>query len=187
MRALVLGLGDSGLAMTRWLARNGWQVRVADTRAAPPRLEALRQEIRDAEFIAGPFGNALLDDVGLVGLSPGLSPTTSAAAPLIAAARKRKIEVVGEIELFARALAQLKAECGYAPRVIGITGTNGKTTTTRLTALLVERCGPSVGGGEHRAIGTRRTRAPARRQPATRCVGPRTVEFPAADHDQPDV
>jgi UDP-N-acetylmuramoylalanine--D-glutamate ligase len=144
MRALVLGLGDSGLAMARWLARNGWHVRVADTRAAPPRLEALRQEIKDAEFIAGPFGNALLDDVGLVGLSPGLSPTTSAAAPLIAAARKRKIEVVGEIELFARALAQLKAERGYDPRVIGITGTNGKTTTTRLTALLVERCGPSV-------------------------------------------
>ena len=124
-RALVLGLGDSGLAIARWLARSGWKLRVADTRAAPPRLDTLRGQIPDAEFVGGPFTGALLDDVNLVGLSPGLSPTTSAAAPLLAAARKRKIEVVGDIELFARALAQLKAERGYDPRIIGITGTNG--------------------------------------------------------------
>ncbi len=143
-RALVLGLGDSGVAMARWLARQAWSLRVADTRTAPPHLPALRAQIPDAEFVGGAFGQALLADVSLVGLSPGLSPTTSAAAALVAAARKRKIEVVSEIELFARALAQLKAERDYSPRVIGITGTNGKTTTARMTALLVERCGSSV-------------------------------------------
>src|SRR4029450_1120512 len=65
-------------------------------------------------------------------------------ARIVSAARKRKIEVVGEIELFARALARLKTERDYAPRLIGVTGTNGKTTTARLAALLVERGGASV-------------------------------------------
>jgi len=129
--------------MARWLTREGWSVRVADSRTAPPRLGALRDGLPQAQFVAG-FDDALLDDVELVAISPGLSPTTSAAARLVGAARKRKIEVVGEIEVFARALARLKAERGYAPRVIGITGTNGKTTTTRIAALLVERCGASA-------------------------------------------
>ena len=77
-------------------------------------------------------------------LSPGLSPTLSAAAPLVKAAQKRKIEVVGEIELFARELARLKAESGYAPRIVGVTGTNGKTTTSRLAGLMIEAAGRRV-------------------------------------------
>ncbi len=63
---------------------------------------------------------------------------------MVKEARRSGVAVVGEIELFARELARLKAERGYAPRVLGITGTNGKTTTTRLTGLLVERCGRKV-------------------------------------------
>jgi UDP-N-acetylmuramoylalanine--D-glutamate ligase len=142
-RTLVLGLGASGLAMVRWLAGRGFTVRVADTRMAPPQLENLRREL-DVEFFGGDFAPALLDDVELVALSPGLSPTHSPAARLVREAKSRKIEVLGEIELFARALVQLRSERGYAPRVIGITGTNGKTTTTRLTGLLIERCGLQV-------------------------------------------
>jgi len=60
------------------------------------------------------------------------------------AAKVRGVEVVGEIELFARELARLKRDQGYVPRVLGITGTNGKTTTTRLVGMLVERCGQRV-------------------------------------------
>ena len=56
----------------------------------------------------------------------------------------RKIEVVGEIELFARALARLRETRAYTPRIVGVTGTNGKTTTTRLAGLLIERAGTSV-------------------------------------------
>jgi UDP-N-acetylmuramoylalanine--D-glutamate ligase len=143
-RALILGLGESGLAMARWLARAGWALRVADTRGQPPQLAALRAELPDAEFVGGELTAALLDGVTMVAISPGLSPTTSPAKPLLDAARQAGVEVVGEIELFARALAQLKAERGYAPRVLGVTGTNGKTTTTRLVGLLVERAGRSV-------------------------------------------
>jgi len=143
-RALVLGLGDSGLAIARWLARAGWAVRVADTRGAPPQLPALRAQLPAAEFIAGDFAESLLADVGLVAVSPGLSPTRSAAAPLLQAARLAGLDIVGEIELFARELVRLREATGYAPKVIGVTGTNGKTTTTRLAGLLVERCGRSV-------------------------------------------
>ena len=143
-RSLVLGLGDSGLAMARFLTSRGHSVRVADTRHDPPRLADLRAELPHAEFVGGNFSSTLLDDVQLLALSPGLSPTLSAATPLIKAAHKRKLEVVGEIELFARELARLKAECGYAPQIVGVTGTNGKTTTSRLTGLMIEAAGKRV-------------------------------------------
>ncbi|HVG04648.1 MAG TPA: UDP-N-acetylmuramoyl-L-alanine--D-glutamate ligase, partial [Burkholderiaceae bacterium] len=142
--ALVLGLGDSGLAMARHLESSGYAVRVADTRSDPPRLAELRTELPEVSFVAGDFSLALLDKVQLLALSPGLSPTLSPAAPLVKAAHKRKIEVVGEIELFAREMTRLKAERGYAPRIVGVTGTNGKTTTSRLTGLMIEAAGRRV-------------------------------------------
>lgn len=142
--ALILGLGDSGLAMARWLARQGWTLRVADTRADPPQFAALRAACPAAQFHGGEVDGALLDGVSLLALSPGLSPTHSAAAPLVAAARSAGIDVVGDIELFARELARLKAERGYAPKLLGITGTNGKTTVTRLTGLMVAQANRSV-------------------------------------------
>ena len=143
-RALVLGLGDSGLAMSQFLAARGYSVRVADTRREPPRLTQLRADLPQAEFVGGDFAPALLEGVQLLALSPGLSPTLSAAASVVIAARKRKVEVVGEIELFARELARLKTETGYAPQIVGVTGTNGKTTTSRLAGLMIEAAGKRV-------------------------------------------
>ena len=142
---LVLGLGESGLAMARWCARHGAQVRVADTREAPANLPALRAHVPEAEFVGGPFAVSLLDGVTLVAISPGLSPLDANVAALLSAANAHSVPVWGEIELFARALAGLKAAQGYAPRVLAITGTNGKTTTTALTGALVERAGKTVG------------------------------------------
>ncbi|ARU20686.1 UDP-N-acetylmuramoyl-L-alanine--D-glutamate ligase [Ralstonia solanacearum] len=142
---LVLGLGESGLAMARWCARHGARVRVADTREAPANLPALRAHVPDAEFIGGPFAPSLLEGVALVAISPGLSPLDAAVAALLDGARERAVPVWGEIELFARALAGLKLAQGYAPRVLAITGTNGKTTTTALAGALVQRAGKTVG------------------------------------------
>ena len=141
--ALVLGLGESGLAMALWLARSGARVRVADTREAPDRLPALKEAIADVEFIAGPFNAALLDGVDFVAVSPGLAPNRE-LAEVVPAAAAASIPVWGEIELFAQALKALKEEGGYAPKVIAITGTNGKTTVTSLTGLLCERAGQTV-------------------------------------------
>ncbi len=142
---LVLGLGESGLAIARWCARHACPLRIADTREAPPNLAPLREAVAEAEFVGGSFSPALLDGgIELVALSPGLSPQEPALAALLAAAREtRGIPVWGELEFFARALAALAAN-GYAPKVLAITGTNGKTTTTSLTGLLCERAGRSV-------------------------------------------
>jgi UDP-N-acetylmuramoylalanine--D-glutamate ligase len=141
--ALVLGLGESGLAMAQWLARCGARVRVADTRAEPARLPALRDSVPNAEFVGGDLNAALLDEIDFVAVSPGLMPARE-LAEIGPEAAVRSIPVWGEIELFAQALAALKEERGYAPKVIAITGTNGKTTVTSLTGLLCQRAGLST-------------------------------------------
>jgi UDP-N-acetylmuramoylalanine--D-glutamate ligase len=141
--ALVLGLGESGLAMAQWLARCGATVRVADTRTEPQRLHALRTAVPGVEFVCGEFSGVLLDGIDFVTLSPGLAPQRELRT-IVPLAREKNIPVWGEIELFAQALAQLKAERGYAPKVIAITGTNGKTTVTSLTGLLCQRAGLST-------------------------------------------
>ncbi|MCK6426266.1 MAG: UDP-N-acetylmuramoyl-L-alanine--D-glutamate ligase [Burkholderiaceae bacterium] len=143
---LILGLGDSGLAMARWLRRCGAAaIRVADTRSAPPQAGKLAEDVPGAELRCGAFTTELLDGMQWVLKSPGLSPLDPAVKPLLDAAEARGLQVLGELALFAHALADLKAACGYAPKVLAITGTNGKTTTTSLTALLVERAGRTVG------------------------------------------
>ncbi len=142
-KVLVLGLGESGLAMALWLARCGALLRVADTRPEPERLPELREKIPAAEFVAGEFVAALLDGIDFVALSPGLMPARE-LADIAPAAAERNIPLWGEIELFAQALAALKDERGYAPKVIAITGTNGKTTVTSLTGLLCRRAGLTV-------------------------------------------
>jgi UDP-N-acetylmuramoylalanine--D-glutamate ligase len=141
--ALVLGLGESGLAMALWLERGRAIVRVADTRDAPERLAALRAAAPGTRFVAGPFNAALLDGVDFVAVSPGLAPQKE-LAEIIQAAGEKNIPIWGEIELFAQALAALKEERAYAPKVIAITGTNGKTTVTSLVGLLCRRAGLST-------------------------------------------
>ncbi len=144
LTVLILGLGDSGLAMARWSARCGAIVRVTDTREAPPQAATLAQDVPGATLHHG-LDVSLLDGVNLVLKSPGLAPNDPKLQPLLARADELGIAVRGELSLFATALADLKAERGYAPKVIAITGTNGKTTTTSLTAQLVERAGKRVG------------------------------------------
>jgi len=140
---LILGLGASGLAMARWCARAGAQVTVADTRPVPPQLATLQRDLPAARFVAGPLDAALLQGgIGAVFKSPGLSPADM--APLAEAAKAMAIPIAGELALFAQALADLKTSHGYTPKVLAITGTNGKTTVTSLTGQLVERAGKSV-------------------------------------------
>ncbi|MCK9510920.1 MAG: UDP-N-acetylmuramoyl-L-alanine--D-glutamate ligase [Pigmentiphaga sp.] len=148
---LVVGLGESGLAAARWCQRAGVAIRVADTREAPPLLEQAREALlpgTDLRLAQGALGAELLQDVGRVVLSPGLAWNSPELAPLLAAARERGVEVVGEIELFNEALAALADERSYRPAVLAITGTNGKTTVTALTTHLV-----NAGGRRARAAG----------------------------------
>ena len=141
---LVLGLGLSGLALARWCARCGAQVTVADTRQAPPQLQALRESLPSARFVRSEMVPDLVvgTDIRMVLKSPGLSPASVAA--VITAAQAQGLPCGNELTLFAQALTDLKASQNYAPKVIGITGTNGKTTVTALTGRLLERAGKSV-------------------------------------------
>ncbi len=143
-KILVLGLGASGLALARWCVRCGADVTVADTRAAPPQLQALQADVPAARFVNAALDEALLgaDSFDRVLKSPGLSP--AAVAGVLATAQARGMACGNELSLFAQALAELKEERGYAPQVIAITGTNGKTTVTSLTGQLVQRAGKSV-------------------------------------------
>ena len=144
LSVLVLGLGDSGLAMARWCARCDAQVTVWDSREQTAGDTLLAAEWPAVRRIGGELLPAQLSGVMLVLKSPGLAPGDVRVAPLLHEARAIGIAVLGELDLFARALADLKAARGYAPQVLAITGTNGKTTTTAMTALLVARAGRRV-------------------------------------------
>ena len=141
---LILGLGASGLAMARWCVRHGARVQIWDSREDPPMRADLEAACPGLPLLTGTLDPACLMDVHLVLKSPGLSPSDARIAPLLAAAQADRIAVAGELSLFVRALADLKEDSGYSPQVLAITGTNGKTTTTALTGLLVERCGRRV-------------------------------------------
>lgn len=144
---LVAGLGTTGLAAIRWCLRAGAALRVVDTRPAPSGLAALRQwpghQAVDLRLDHMDWTADLLTDVHTIVISPGLSPLTSPLKQLLKLAREREVEIVGETELFAMALRDLNAE-GYTPRVLAVTGTNGKTTVTAMTAHLLAAAGVQV-------------------------------------------
>lgn len=134
---LILGLGESGFAMVRWCVRLGARVSVADSRAAPANRDAALALGATVTCGASAFANpSLLDGVDLVALSPGLAK----ADPLPQAALARGLPLWSEIEFFADALREFSP----AAKVLAITGSNGKTTTTALTAALVNAAGVSA-------------------------------------------
>lgn len=146
---LILGLGETGLAAALWCAQWGARLRVLDTREQPGGLAGLQEQVQDADLHLGPtaLDPRALEGVDVLVLSPGLNPHDEPLATVLAAARSQGIEVLGEIELFARALGDMRAQA-YAPAVLAVTGTNGKTTVTALTRDLVQAAGRSV-----RAVG----------------------------------
>ena len=136
-RVLVVGLGESGLAMAKWLHRQGAVVRVADSRVSPPNVDALAKVAPGAQLLAGPFAAEAFAWAELVALSPGVPKAT----PEIAAVNDK---VVSEIELFA---AGVRAQVPGS-QIIAITGSNGKTTTTALTAHILNSAGiPAIACG----------------------------------------
>jgi len=131
---LVLGLGDTGLSCARWLAARGARVSVADSRAAPPHAARLAEILPDVSLHAGPFQDGPLQASDLLVVSPGI-PLSD---PAIARAMAAGVEVVGDVELFARAVAVLNRqrentpELGDPIQVLAITGSNGKSTVTAM-------------------------------------------------------
>jgi len=132
--AVIVGLGRTGLSVARHLRARGWRLAITDTRRAPPELEALRALAPDIPLRLGALDPALLAGARTVVASPGMSLSD----PFFERARALGAEVLGDIELFARAAA--------AP-IAGITGTNGKSTVTTLLAGMAQRAGRRVRAG----------------------------------------
>lgn len=154
-RFLILGLGESGVAMAKWCLRNGAEVRLADTRdqsTLTVRQNAWLEELRVAGLKDTYFGSLekdLLKSIDVIGISPGLSPLQEPTQSFLAQAEQAEIDVWSEIEFFARAIAALSRMAktqasSYATAVLAVTGTNGKTTTTALTGQICERAGKRV-------------------------------------------
>jgi UDP-N-acetylmuramoylalanine--D-glutamate ligase len=131
-RFLVVGLGESGLAMAKWLRGQGAAVRIADSRENPPNRAALAALAPDIEVITGSFRPETFEGAEAIALSPGVPKTT----PEIAAAAE-KMPIVSEVDLFADAIKVFAPES----KVLAVTGSNGKTTTTALTAHLLNGAG----------------------------------------------
>ena len=132
---VVVGLGVTGLSCARLLRREGVSFAVADTRASPPCLDALRREMPEVPLFLGGLDGKLLSAAEQLVLSPGLTPRL----PALQRARKRGVEFLGDIELF-----RLRA---HKP-IVAVTGTNGKSTVTTLLADMASRAGlcPGLGG-----------------------------------------
>ena len=154
-RFLILGLGESGVAMAKWCLRNGAEVRLADTRdqsAFSAKQNAWLEELRVAglkDICFGPLDESLLKNIDVIGISPGLSPVQDPTYAFLVKAEELQIDVWSEVEFFARAISALSRmaqiqELNYDATVLAITGTNGKTTTTALTGQLCERAGKKV-------------------------------------------
>jgi len=130
----VVGLGKTGASCLRYLAKRGIAVSATDTREAPPGLADLGGLAGTLDIRLGGFDLSLLDDASQLLMSPGVS----LEEPIARRALERGIEVLGDVELFARTVR--------AP-VIGITGTNGKSTVTSLVARMAATAGRRVLAG----------------------------------------
>jgi UDP-N-acetylmuramoylalanine--D-glutamate ligase len=136
---VVLGLGDTGLSMARWLVRRGADVRVADSRSEPPHAAAFARELSRVPLATGAFREETLRGADLVAISPGLDRR----APPVSDAIKRGVPVVGDVELFAQAFNEAASRQPPAARskVVAITGSNGKSTVTAMTGELLRAAG----------------------------------------------
>ena len=126
---LVLGLGETGLSLARWLVKQGARVRAADSRELPPTFALLRVELPLVDIHCGAFRDEIFNGIDLIAISPGVPLSDPAVQRAIA----RGISVVGDIELFAWHLATTASK---QAKVIAITGANGKTTVTSMVGAM---------------------------------------------------
>ncbi len=131
---VVVGLGVTGVSCARYLHARGLPFSVVDTREDPPGLAALRAEMPDVAIYAGEYPGSLFAQAGEVVVSPGIAMH----APVVRAARDAGAAVVGDIDLFVRE--------ARAP-VIGITGSNAKSTVTELVGQMARDAGVNVAVG----------------------------------------
>ncbi|MGV6826049.1 MAG: UDP-N-acetylmuramoyl-L-alanine--D-glutamate ligase [bacterium] len=133
-RVLVVGLGVTGLSCVKYLVERGYQVAVADSRQSPPGLDELRSEYPDVGVFLGEFEESVFRNARQLVISPGVP----LASPAVQAAIEAGARVIGDVDLFARAV--------NAP-VIAITGSNAKSTVTTLVGEMAAQANLNVAVG----------------------------------------
>lgn len=136
-KVLVLGIGETGLSMAKWLSRKGASVAAADSRAVPPFIEAMKRSLPEVRVFTGAYPAEAFAGVDLIAVSPGVS----VALPVVQQAVQGGIPVVGDVELFASAIRQPRKP---KPMALAITGSNGKTTVTAMVGAMVKEAGLDV-------------------------------------------
>ena len=131
---VVFGLGVTGLSCARFLYRQGLPFSVVDSRDNPPGLEELRAEMPEVKVISGAVPEDLLLGAGELVVSPGIA----LEEPAVAQAMAQGVPVIGDVDLFIREAT--------AP-VVGITGSNAKSTVTALVGAMAEAAGRNAGVG----------------------------------------
>ncbi len=127
-RVLIVGLGDTGFSVARFLHHHGIKYAIVDSRHQPPRLEELLAELPDSAFFTGGFEQAAFDVASHIVVSPGLSLQEAA----IQQAVQRGVRLISDIDLFA---------CACDQPVAAITGSNGKSTVTAMLGAMGNKAG----------------------------------------------
>ncbi len=125
---IIVGLGQTGLSVVHFLNAQGANWCAVDTRDEPPGIAVLRAQFPNNDIHTGPLELSYFQGVDEVILSPGLSPHH----PILEELAQQGIPIIGDIELFARA---------HLGKVVGITGSNAKSTVTTVVAKMVETAG----------------------------------------------
>ena len=152
---LVLGMGETGLSIVRWLLRNEANVRAADSRTTPPCLDTLMRVLPDGNVFIGGFRPEAFAGIDLIAISPGVP----VAERLVRQAADRGTPIVGDMELFAWAIKEQSEQSEQAegwkkgqqgqqgqrraprPKIVAVTGSNGKTTVTAMAGAMVKNAG----------------------------------------------
>ena len=134
---LVLGMGETGLSMVKWLSRQGAKVRVADSRMEPPGWKEVVEAFPLLQVYKGKFETRIFDGIDMIAISPGVAVADSS----VQQAMQRGIPVVGDMVLFSWALEQSNLP---KPKIVAITGSNGKTTVTAMVGAMLKKAGWNV-------------------------------------------
>ncbi|WON72712.1 UDP-N-acetylmuramoyl-L-alanine--D-glutamate ligase [Nitrosospira sp. Is2] len=136
-KVLVLGMGETGLSMAKWLSRRGAEVRAADSRAVPPCMEALKRILPQVRIFTGGYPAEAFAGIDLIAISPGVPM----AEHVVQQAVQASIPIMGDMELFASAI---RLPGTSQQRILAITGSNGKTTVTAMVGAMVKEAGLDV-------------------------------------------
>ena len=142
-KMLIVGLGETGVSVARFFQKRSIPFAAADSRRSPPGYREFTHLYPQAEVQLGDFDERFFLSADGIVVSPGVSLKT----PAIQSARARGIPVIGDIELFAQTLADDRAR---HKKVVAVTGTNGKSTVTKLVVDMAVRAGiKAMAGGNY--------------------------------------